>query len=112
MGQFEVTAAATRPASDVLECFYCQTPIGGHHKPECVLISKKVKIRMTLEYEVTVPASWHKGQIEFHRNEGGWCADNALDELADLTDAGGCLCGASRFEYLQDASDPFLNEKS
>lgn len=105
-----VSPLAMRPASDKKQCFYCQQPIGAEHKDDCVLLRKKVKVRMTVEYEVSVPAHWQKSDVEFHRNDGSWCADNALDELKKLSESEGCLCHAASFEYLGDASGPYLDE--
>lgn len=105
-----VSRLAMRPASDKEECFYCHQPIGSEHHPDCVLIKKKVMVRMTVEYEVKVPAHWDKHMIEFHRNDGSWCADNALDELAEIGGGDGCLCHCTHFDYLGGDSAPFLSE--
>lgn len=108
-----VTEKAMRPASDECECFYCYEPVGGTHLPTCVLVSKKVRVRLVVEYEVDVPNSWGKGNIEFHRNEGSWCANNALDELQyvfESDDSQGCMCGHAHFEYVGNESEPFLDE--
>lgn len=114
--RFTVTEKATRPASDRpsdrRQCLYCQVGIGGYHKADCVLIKKKVKVRMIVEYEVEVPAHWDKGTIEFQRNEGSWCASNAIQELDKLfgEDAGPCMCPAAKFEYLGGDTAPYLGE--
>ena len=105
-----VSPLAMRPASTLQECFYCHEPIGGQHKPECVLLKKRVKVRMIAEYEIDVPNHWNKHNIEFHRNEGSWCADNAIEELEALAKAHGCLCGVMRFEYIEDTSGEMLEE--
>lgn len=106
---FVVTEKAQRPANMNGKCFYCHQKIGDKHKVDCVLVKKKVKVKMKLEveYEVEVPADWDKDQIEFHRNEGSWCANNALEELENLE---GCLCDDAEFEYMEDTSTPFLGE--
>ena len=105
-----VSLAAMRPASTKEECFYCQQPIGSPHKEDCVLIKKRVKVRMIVEYEVEVPNHWDQHMIEFHRNDGSWCADNALDELAEVAEKEGCLCHLARYEYISDTSEGFLHE--
>ena len=109
---FKVTEKAMRPASDKKQCIYCQQPIGSDHKADCVMIKKKVKVRMVVEYVVDVPASWGKDMIEFHRNDGSWCANNAITELEELFDQDDapCMCNAATFEYLDDESDSFLDE--
>lgn len=109
--QFIVTEKAQRPADpNSGKCFYCRQPIGAPHKADCVLINKKVKVRMIVEYEVEVPADWDKQQIEFHRNDGSWCSDNALYELGKLSEQNGCLCSVMEFECLNDQGEPYLDE--
>lgn len=60
---------------------------------------KTAKVRMVVEYDVWVPDSWDKHDVEFHRNEGSWCADNAIEELQGLSGAK-CLCSRAKFECL------------
>jgi hypothetical protein len=110
MSNFTVTKKAKRPAIDKPECFYCQQKIGGFHKDDCVLINRKVTVRMTVDYEVDVPAHWDAHMVEFHRNDGSWCADNALDELTKIADEAGCICHIAKFEHISDNSEPFLDE--
>ncbi len=90
-------------------CFYCSQPVGAEHKPDCAMRKRTVVIKMTLEYVVDVPEHWTKENIEFHRNDGTWCSDNALGELEELskyleTSDKGCLCSAAEFEYLREAT--------
>ena len=110
--QFKVTEKAKRSVSNTDTCFYCGQPIGDYHKPECVLISKKVKVRMVVEYEVEVPSHWDKHNVEFHRNDSSWCADSAVNELQKIVEdeESPCLCELARFEYIEDTSGPFLSE--
>lgn len=110
MADFIVTPDAQRPASMNGKCFYCGQPIGEKHKSNCVLVKKKVRVRMTVEYEIDVPASWDKEKIEFHRNNGSWCSSNAIDELQSIADSGDCLCGRMEYEYLEDTSESCLGE--
>ena len=105
-----VTSKAMRPASAKEQCFYCQQPIGQPHKDDCVMIVKRVKVRMVVEYEVEVPAYWSGEQIEFHRNQGSWCADNAIEELEALSESQKCLCHHAHFQYIRDTSEPYLKE--
>lgn len=108
---FKVTEKAMRPASRERRCFYCNQPVGSMHKDDCVLISKKVKMRMIVEYDVLVPSTWTKEQIEFHRNDSSWCASNVISELEELDKEDRCLCGIARFEYLGEDDKLLLNEK-
>ncbi len=112
--EFTVTPAACRPVQTVKDrCFYCKQMIGSAHKAECVLVKKKVVVRLIMEYEVSVPADWAPDQIEFHRNESSWCADNLVDELAALAesqDGNGCLCGCAKFAFVRDNGAPYLSE--
>ncbi len=108
---FTVTEKAMRPASDKRECFYCNVPIGGVHKTDCVLRHKKVLVRMTVEYEIEVPAFWEKKDVEFHRNEGSWCSNNALPELEKLADEKNCLCHCMNYECIRETSGEYLAER-
>lgn len=112
MSNFIVTTAAARPAGPPDECFYCYQKVGTPHKSECVLVCKKIKIRMIVEYEAERPASWDKHQIEFHYNDSSWCAGNALQELKTYTEKANntCLCNEAHFEYVEDVSEPYLSE--
>ena len=106
-----VTREAMRPASPDVACFYCHVPVGGTHRDDCVLIQKKVVVRLTVEYETQVPANWSEEMIDFNFNESSWCMNNAIHELARRFDDAHCMCGAAEIEYLRDASPPFLEEK-
>ena len=116
--KFLVRECDMRPATPARECFYCKQDIGQPHLPKCVLIKKKVRMRAIIEYEVDMPNDWDKDQIEFHRNDGSWCADNFVEELIRIRDEneseGCCMCEgcsprtSARFEYIEDESGPFL----
>jgi hypothetical protein len=108
--QYKVTEKSMRPASSEKCCFFCLQKIDDFHLKDCVLINKKVLVRMVVEYEIEMPAHWDKEKIEYNRNKGGWCSDNALEELERLSAEKGCLCKVMRFEYLKDASEPYLKE--
>lgn len=103
-----VTLEDERPAGKGSgRCFYCPSKIGDRHALDCVIFTKKVIVRMTVEYEVEVPHSWGKDMIEFHRNDGTWCCDNALDELELLSNEGtkgkSCLCAQDmKFEFIKE----------
>jgi len=108
---FIVTEKAERPAGPKGQCFYCGRAVGAaHDESGCVLVQKKVKVRMTVEYEIEVPAHWAQMDVEFHRNEGSWCADNALRELERLSEEQGCLCPIVQYEYLGGDTAPHLRE--
>ena len=107
---FPVTEKAMRPANNIRQCFYCHQPIGESHKPNCTLVQKKAKVRMIIDYEIEVPAFWTEKYINFHRNLGSWCADNALYELEKISEEEGCLCSRSVFEYMGGDTAPYLDE--
>jgi hypothetical protein len=107
---FTVTKDAMRPASDKEQCFYCRQAMGANHKDDCVLVSKMVKVRAVIEYEVRVPSCWDKAQVEFHRNDGSWCADNMISELDEFIEENHCLCGSVHFEMIKDSDERFLHE--
>lgn len=93
-----------RPAGKPDECFYCQRTLGSDHAAECVMRLKTVVVRATVEYVVIVPESWTKDNIEFHRNDSSWCADNMLAELERVSEDKACICHMVEFAYLRDAT--------
>lgn len=100
-----VTIEHTRPRATTHvpgKCFYCPARLGQPHGPKCVVPQRTVRMRWVLEYDADVPANWDKRQIEFHRNMGTWCADNAVDELKKTTGDDGCLCSMGRFEVVDE----------
>ena len=70
-------------------------------------------------WRTSVPSDWDRQQIEFHYNDGSWCANNLLDEKEHVVwdhvgawsrleameqqreEESGCLCDALRFEFLE-----------
>ena len=100
-----------RPASDDIACFYCKQPVGGEHKDDCVLLERKVRVMMFVDYEITVPNSWTPQMIESHRNDGSWCSSNAIGELQAISKSEGCLCINERvnFKFLSEVPDSQIN---
>lgn len=82
------------------KCFYCTALIGEYHDGKCPLWKKQMLVRMTLEYPVEVPNYWTKEDLEFHRNEGTWCGDNAIQELKNLPEE--TVCANAKFEYVKE----------
>lgn len=100
----QVDESDVRPAGPPGFCFYCNQPVGGTHALNCVSVRRKVKIRVTTVYEITMPQHWGKEEIEFNLNEGSRCANSTLDHLLKLYDGvNGCACGHIHHEYLGDA---------
>ena len=110
MDRFIVTEDALRPARMDGSCFYCSSHLGTEHKHDCVLLKRRVRLQMTIEYDVFFPASWSIDEIEYHRNEGSWCADNAIAEIQNISDVYGCLCSNTRFKVLEAGEDIILKE--
>lgn len=110
MSHFIVTEKAMRPASSERRCFYCHEPIGVAHKDDCVLVSKKVIVNLSVDLEVRVPAHWTPEDVECHRNESTWCKSNVLDELAELKKKHGCLCPVAEISFVKESSEPYLDE--
>jgi len=109
-----------RPAGDPGSCFYCNQKIGSPHREDCVIVTKRVLVRIksfddavTGMWELDVPYCWDRSMIEFMYNDGSWCADNIFDydsvawdqpnakELLNLMSCGGCLCDKIRFEFTR-----------
>jgi len=110
MKKYKVTKKAMRPASSARKCFYCHQPIGKTHKPDCVLVRKRVKVKAIIDYEIEVPHSWDKELIEFARNEGSWCSTNMIDELKEMDKKNGCLCHCTEFECIDETGPSYLDE--
>ena len=90
-----------RPAGKPDECLYCRQKVGEPHTLDCNVVQKKVKLRYVFEIEVMEPHFWDADDVEFHRNESSWCADNALSELEELTKDGRCLCNCFHAEFIE-----------
>lgn len=94
-----------RPAGKPDECFYCQRKLGEEHLSRCVLRSRTVVVRVTIEMVRQVPDDWTAEDIEFHINDSSWCADNIVDDLTRFTERGeGCLCRHLSAEYVREAT--------
>lgn len=112
-----------RPAGPPGACLYCRATIGSPHGPECVCVSKLVRFAVEMDgvqvgtWDEYVPHAWDTDMMEFARNEGSWCADNALDGIdwADKTAAdaahalsdGGedCCCSLLGFRFVEVLDD-------
>lgn len=108
---FVVTERAQRPARMDGCCFYCHQPIGALHGAECVLVVKKVPVRLIIEYDIEVPAHWTANDIEIARNLGSWCSNNLISELEELKEEHTCLCGVTEYEVLDADTSPYLSER-
>lgn len=109
------------------ECLYCRSRIGQPHGAECVMVTKRIEMRVTATmptgetvvglWQLDEPFSWTRENSEFHKNESTWCANNMLDDLGDVVwDAGAadpsawlksqdesdeCLCRALEFKFVR-----------
>ena len=70
-----------RPAGKPNACFYCDSKVGEPHGEECVAVHKRVRVRYIMEIEIEVPAHWGQHEVEFHRNDSSWCANNARNDV-------------------------------
>lgn len=100
-----VTEHDTAPAGRPDECFWCQQRIGNPHAQDCSRVVKTVQLKYTYLVEVTVPHHWTEKDVEFHRNESSWCADNSLDELEAHMSANECLCPRFSCNYIADVDE-------
>lgn len=109
-----------RPAGEPNECFYCQRKIGQTHESTCVMVTKRVLLRVatldekiTGSWELDTPHSFEPEVIERMRNESSWCQNNifgsnvvwdqrgAIKKLETMARAHGCLCGKLRFTFVR-----------
>lgn len=91
-----------RPAGKPDECFYCRQPLGYQHTWNCVLVERKVRVAVTVTYEVTIPAHWDEARFLQHRTGSFWCASNVIDELDKRfgDDGDNCMCGITEFAVV------------
>ena len=103
---WEVRNFAIRPAGPSDKCFYCRKELDEQHKLDCVIRTRTVVVRATIEYVVNVPEFWTPEDIERHRNESSWCALNGVNELDELHDrTGTCFCGRTHYQYVREATE-------
>jgi len=82
------------------KCFYCNSHLGNPHEFECVVPTRKVKVKVIIDLVVDEPISWDKYDIESHLNESSWCADNILDKIEEYKENGRCICNITKIEYV------------
>jgi hypothetical protein len=120
-----------RPAGSPTKCFYCDQRVGKLHATDCVIVTKLVELRVRVSipqqrflsgrWQDRVPHFWTANDIEFHKNESSWCADNLLRpqhraqvfweagsedgwsvlEAFKAANPDGCLCNILRFEFVR-----------
>lgn len=105
-----------RPAGGAGQCFYCRKWIGEPHAKDCVIVTKRVLVRIeglvTGTWEFDTPHSFDSNMIEYLYNDGTWCADGVLSEegvtwvqedaqkqLKMAQESSGCLCNVLRFKF-------------
>ena len=94
-----------RPAGSPTACFYCGAGIAEQHKPDCVIRSRTVVVKMEIDLVVTVPESWTPEDIEFHRHESSWCASSIINDLENLANRKDCLCQFTEFKFVREATE-------
>jgi len=95
-----------RPAGGDDKCFYCKAVVGSPHAKDCVIVQKKIRVRHTIGIDVLVPHHWNEDRIDFHFNDGSWCADNLLADVKEyLGSIAGCLCGDHECEFVKVVDD-------
>ena len=100
-----------RPAGKQDECFYCHEKVGTQHKTDCVIRERTVVVEVRMHMVVTVPEFWTTEDIEFHRNESTWCANNLYSDVERLFTQTEdpeklCMCNyIGPVKYLREASE-------
>jgi len=113
-----------RPAGKPDRCFYCKKKIGEPHGNDCVMVSKRILMRIestdgsiTGSWEFASPYSFSPETEEYMKNDGTWCANNVFDSdeiVWDQPDAlvrlklkseDKCLCDELRFEFVRVVDD-------
>lgn len=94
-----------RPGRRDGTCFYCKAPIGSPHKDGCVIRTKTCVVDFTIRMVVPVPENWDEAQIDYHYNDGTWCADNLIEDVNDWeTETGRCLCNITTAKFIREAT--------
>jgi hypothetical protein len=60
-----------RLAGEPDECFFCNQKVGKPHSEDCVSVTKKVRLRITIEIDVDEPYSFSPEDIVESVAEGG-----------------------------------------
>lgn len=94
-----------RPAGKPDECFYCHAKVGEQHKEDCVIRSRTVNVDFTIHMVMDVPEFWDEAQINYHYNDGSWCASNLLNRLAIREHSDRCLCNIANAKYVGEATE-------
>jgi hypothetical protein len=74
--------------------------------------TKTVLVQYTITVCRGVPEDWDEHMVNFHQNEGTWCAGNLLNELLRVVPENGdefyaetpCICHCTKAEYLREAT--------
>ena len=93
-----------RPYGKNDACFYCKAKVGEQHKEECVIRERTVNVDFVIHAVMSVPETWDEDQINWHYNEGTWCASNLLRILANRDDDDRCLCSITEAKYIGEAT--------
>jgi hypothetical protein len=101
---WEVQDEGIRPAGPPTECFYCHAQREAQHNANCVIRERTVVVDVTVRLVITQPEHWTAKQIEWHMNEGSWCADNILEEMEAQAVRMGCLCNTTTTKFVREAS--------
>ena len=102
---WKVEEYGIRPAGSPDHCFYCGVERGGTHKKDCVIRKRTIVMEMKVEIVLDVPEDWDEDMCNFHKNESSWCASNILSTLERMKDKMGCLCEATEFKYIREATE-------
>lgn len=113
----KVTNKATRPAGTKDRCFYCEQPVGGHHNPDCVLVTREYAV---LKFEVELVVQVRRDQTpeqmaDMYTPGSGttWCADNITQLVAEQglmhnpaakNTKSTCLCERVQAKFLRMAT--------
>jgi hypothetical protein len=94
--------SGVRPGGKSDECMYCKQKVGTPHLPSCIVVSKRVRLRFTVDIERDEPFSWGKEDLESHYNEGSTCANNVAAMIVQyISELGAdCLCGSTKCEFV------------
>lgn len=107
-GHWIVGPEGIRPAGKPDTCFYCRQKLGTPHTLECAVRTRTVIVKLEIEMLMVVPEHWNDHDIEFHENEGSFCANNFIPRLdaffERMTEKDQCLCDDIVSTYVREAT--------
>ena len=96
-----------RPNGPPDECFYCQAKVGTEHVTGCVIRSRTVVAKATIEIVMSIPEDWTAEDFYSRHTDGTYCLNNLADTFSEMVErlnaAGACACDMAQLDYVREA---------